>query len=302
VVLKGEAKLDLLYRSQDDRLCSAVFQLPFSQIMECNDAGEETTPELRIIYTDISCKPNDGEGRNLSVELELLAQGILRKTENSPILTDLYSTGYDVMPVQTQYPVCHLMDQGIAPESVRELIETGIPVEEILDVQVRPIELTTNKQGSELAMNAEVEVFILFSTEQGGVSSLHRRFVIPHHIPISDMWEYNNEFWISREGTASAVSGGIEVSFTIEFAWSAMEMGAMQGIERVQLEEKKPIEKESPSVIIRSVKAGESLWDIAKAYGTTESEIAEANSLDTMELYPGQMLIIPRIQESVLMQ
>ncbi|MDF3003249.1 MAG: peptidoglycan-binding protein LysM [Bacillota bacterium] len=300
VVLKGEAKLDLLYRSLDDRLCSALFQLPFSQIIECNDPGEETVPEIRIIYTDLSCKPNDEGGRNLSVELELLAQGFLRKIESSSILTDLYSTGYEVTPIQTEYPVCLKMDQGVAPESVREVLETGVSVEDILDIQVRPASLATSKQGNELAMNAEVEVFVLFMTEQGSISSVHRRFIVAHHIPISDLWQYSSDFWISREGSASPVSGGIEVSFTLEFGWNAMETGAIQGIERVRLEENKANAKECPSVIIRSVRARESLWDIAKAYVTTEEEIAEANSLSTMELYPGQMLIIPRLKEKIL--
>jgi LysM repeat protein len=300
VVFKGEAKLDLLYRSPDHKLCTANFQLPFSQIMENSELSEEATPELRIIFTDVSCKPADGEGRNVAVELELLAQCVLRKQENSPVLTDLYSTKYDAVPVFKPLPISRLMDQGVAPETVREVLESGMPVENIMDVQIRPMQMNTVKQGNEMAMNAEVEAYVLYKNDQGGMGSLHRRMIIIHQIPIANHWNYQCEFWISRGGTATPVSGGVEVAFTIEYSWNAMENGAVEVVERASLEDKKPTTKESPSVIIRSVRSGESLWEIAKAYGTTVAEIVEANSLPTTEIYPGQMLMIPRVKERMM--
>ena len=53
-------------------------------------------------------------------------------------------------------------------------------------------------------------------------------------------------------------------------------------------------EEERPSVILRAVRAGETLWDVAKACLSTDSEIMEASGLTSEELYPGQMLLIPR--------
>ncbi len=300
LVFKGEALLDILYRSRDEELHTAAFHLPFSQIMECSDAGEESVPQVEVIYTDLSCKPMEDDGRNLSVELELLAQGVLSRTESSPILTDLYSTGYEVSPLAKEYPTCRKMDQGAAPESVREVLETGMPVKNVLDVQVRPIQLTTETQNGNLTQNAEVEVFVLYASEEGGIGSLHRRFIVVHQIPVSDKWEYQCGFTISRPGMATPAGAGLEVAFTVEFTWVAMELGSVRGIEGAGLEEKPKGENQlAPSVIIRSVRPGEGLWEIAKAYGTTKAEIAEANALPTTELYPGQMLIIPKVQDCV---
>ena len=38
---------------------------------------------------------------------------------------------------------------------------------------------------------------------------------------------------------------------------------------------------------------GESLWDIAKAYATTISEIRQANGMEEESAEPGQLLLIP---------
>lgn len=300
LVFKGEARLEIMYSGQDDELYHANFTLPFSQIIECSDAGEEAAPEIQIIFTDLSCKLADEEGRSLAVELELLAQALLRKNERRELLTDLYSTSHAATPNHKQYPVRRVMDQGVAPESVREVLETGIPATNVLDVHIRPCHLAKTKQDNSLELGAEVEVFVLYTNEQGNIDSLHRKFIVPHQIPISDNWDYQCQFWISREGLASPVSSGIEVSFTIDFSWTATAKGELSGIDAVTLEERvKDAEKPRPSVILKTVRPGESLWEIAKAFCTTESEISEANALQSTELYPGQMLLLPKMQDRV---
>ncbi len=49
-----------------------------------------------------------------------------------------------------------------------------------------------------------------------------------------------------------------------------------------------------PSVILRQVGAGETLWDIAKAHLTTMEEIRQANAMDTERTEEGQLLLIPK--------
>ncbi len=294
LLFKGEAKVEVLYRATDDSLCTVVFPLPFSQMMEIGDAGEESVPELQIIYTDLSCKRTDEEGRTLSVELELLAQCVLSRTEQLTLLTDLYSTRYDTQATRKPYTCGRMMDQGVAPENVRDMLESTTPIENILDVQIRPVSLQTRVEEESLFMEAEVDVFVLFQAEQEEIGSLHRRLSVPHSIPTAHNWEYQCDFAVSRDGLATPTSGGVEVNFALDFRWMAMQQDSVEGIEFASAEERSASDEEMPSVIIRSVRGGESLWDIAKAYSSTETDIAEANALPTNELYIGQMLLIPR--------
>lgn len=185
------------------------------------------------------------------------------------------------------------MDHGTAPESVREFIETGVGSDRIADVKIRPVQLNSHREGRSLSMDAEVEVFVLFGIKQGGMSSLHHKMTVSHVIPVSDHWEYECDVWVSRPRTAVAVDGGLEISFTMEFSWAALEEGMMEGIERVMVEEVKE-EKRAPSVIVRAVQEGECIWDIAKAYRTVTADIIRANALSSDEVYSGQMLMIPK--------
>ncbi len=49
----------------------------------------------------------------------------------------------------------------------------------------------------------------------------------------------------------------------------------------------------NPDTINYVVKAGDNLWNIAKAYKTTTNELMKYNNLNSTLLYPGQVLLIP---------
>ena len=86
----------------------------------------------------------------------------------------------------------------------------------------------------------------------------------------------------------------MEVSFPLAFHWMALEHQEVPVIGRVMLGEKREETERLPSVTLRAVRPGEDLWSVAKAYLTTDQEILDASGLTTEEIFPGQMLLIPR--------
>lgn len=86
----------------------------------------------------------------------------------------------------------------------------------------------------------------------------------------------------------------MEVSCPVAFRWMTVTQEETTVISRVTVGEKRAETTQTPSVTVRAVRPGEDLWAVAKAYFTTDSEIMEASGLTSEELYPGQMLLIPR--------
>ncbi len=62
-----------------------------------------------------------------------------------------------------------------------------------------------------------------------------------------------------------------------------------------QLEARKrtQVAQAPPSVVRYRVRNGDSLWEIARAYGTTVARLREANKLRDSRIYPGQRLQVP---------
>ena len=63
------------------------------------------------------------------------------------------------------------------------------------------------------------------------------------------------------------------------------------------IEESGEREEQDYSIIIYIVKKGDSLWNIAKEFGSTVDSIARVNGIEDRNLiYPGQKLYIPKFE------
>ena len=101
------------------------------------------------------------------MELAVQAQAVLRREVTVPILTDLYSTAYEVQPEEVTCPVLHLLGQGEEQESVREVVGTqGLPGN-LLDVQARLGRTGQSQEGEDQMLTQEVELVVLYDTEEG---------------------------------------------------------------------------------------------------------------------------------------
>ena len=98
LVFKGEAMLQLLCRGEDGALFTGEFHLPYSQIMDAGEDSEEGMCSMDLLFTDVKCTPVEEDRRSFQVELAVQAQAVLRREVTVPILTDLYSTAYEVQP------------------------------------------------------------------------------------------------------------------------------------------------------------------------------------------------------------
>ena len=90
--------LQLLCRGEDGALFTGEFHLPYSQIMDAGEDSEEGMCSMDLLFTDVKCTPVEEDRRSFQVELAVQAQAVLRREVTVPILTDLYSTAYEVQP------------------------------------------------------------------------------------------------------------------------------------------------------------------------------------------------------------
>lgn len=295
LVMKGEVELELLCQGTDSDIRKEHFQIPFSQIMDANDAGEEAISRVSCLITELQVRPEDSaDGQMISVELELLVQAIMSRNATCPMLQDIYSTEYGMQAEQQVYSAASLRDMDSAVENVREVLETGIRPDSILDVLVRPGKLITGRDGGEISLSVDADVCILVMAEDGCVHAVRRKIAVSHRMTGSELYEYRFDSSVGKK-SAVITGAGIEISFSMEFQWTVLERRSVTGIVRATLDEtKKRDSSDLPHLVVRPVREGESLWEIAKAYCASGQAILNANQLQSEELFPGQMLLIPR--------
>ena len=86
----------------------------------------------------------------------------------------------------------------------------------------------------------------------------------------------------------------MELRFTAVFNLCSIETATCGCLVSLSAEPTEP-DADAPSLILRALREGETLWDVAKQYRTTAEAILSANELtDGVLPEAGRMLLIPR--------
>ena len=295
LIFKGETQLQLLCRAGDGTLFTSEFELPFSQIMEVSGAGEEAGCDVRVVLTDLDCSMDGGDGRTFSVAMGLLAQAAVREERTLQMLTDAYSTLYPLTAESRTYSLHQLADQGEKEITVRELLETGTMLREISDAYACVGPLTQSREGERTVLTAQVSVTALYRTEEGDFGSVTRPVQVSCTLELPEQTLCQCRCFCTAPVFAAAAAGGLEVRFPVSFRYTALSPRTVAGISAITMDETAPLDHANrPSIVLRMVGEGERLWDIAKCYGTTASDIVQANDLEEDMPAGGRLLLIPR--------
>lgn len=295
LIFKGEAGLRLVYREPGGGLCSADFTLPFSQIMEVSGVGEEADCALSVVLTGIDCTLDGDEGRMMSVALGMLAQAVVREERQVTLLSDIYSTSYDLTVQRRNYTLDRLLEHGERRITTRELLETTSPVREVCDVHIHVGLVEAERDGDQGRLKAELSATVVYLSEEGILESITRTIsaMCPVEFPAGATCSCHCA--CSGEGAAAPAGGGVELRCPLEFRYLFLLPRQTAGVSQVRLEEDAPRDLAArPSIVLRAVEEGERLWDIAKAYGTTMEDIVQANSLGEEAPVAGRVLLIPK--------
>ncbi len=294
LIFKGEAVLQLLYRSTEGQVCSCDFSLPFSQIMEVSGAEEESDCAVEVQLTGLSCALAPGDGRTISVSLELLAQAVVRQPRTVELLADLYSIRHPISVQFASYSLHQLVEQGTRRQSVREIVEVPVLAKNVLDAYVSLGAVTQSREGERLTLSAAAAVSVLCETEDGAVTAVSHTFSVPCPLELPEGCACSCRCRCPGAVYATPTTGGLEIRLDLDFWYLALTPKRVAGVSNAQIEEGETQEgAEQPSIVLRMV-GEERLWDIAKAYCTTTDDILRANELGEGESPAGRLLLIPR--------
>ena len=295
LIFKGNAKVQALYLGVDGGLHTGEFELPISQLMEVGGAGEEAACQVDLILTDLDCTLDRGDGRTLSLTMGLLAQAVVREQRTLTLLSDVYSTAYDLEVSASSLAVTRLTDRGEREVAVRELLETGTLPQETMDAYLTLGEVAQSREGEKLTLTVQANVHVLCRGEDGQLLTVDRAIPVTCPLDLPQGCRCACRCASTAPVFASPTAGGVEVRFPVSFSWLALTGSKAAAVSGISFDENTPRDHTGqPSIVLRMVGKGERLWDIAKSYGTTGRDVMQANALEEEELPEGQLLLIPR--------
>lgn len=292
LVVKGEAALSALYRGQDQQLHTYDTELPLSQILDGGGLPEDGEYAVRLCLTGGEARvlrSDNGGGLSVTVELRLLLCAY--RTERCTCVEDLYSIRQPVRLEQETVTLLAAHPDRILREETVEHLDFGgnKPFFFITDTDCANAAVTTEAGQTALRTTVRTRLLYLDENDSPAVTERTSEVVLPVKETVRGLC-----CGLSGGPGVQLGAGGCDVRQVVEFLAEDVQQEPLVtvcGGELLEPEE----QGQTPSLVLRRLLPGETLWDAAKQYRTDEALLRAVNRLEVEEL-PDKMLLIPRVR------
>lgn len=297
VLAKSEVEIKMAYLTEDGRICRIQSRLPLVGFIDMPNIKEENICETSYMIKNIIIKPNSIEEHSIYIEMEVEISCMTYEEKEIRTIQDMYCPGqkmeFNRVMVNTitdkQYKknICNIREKINVPE-----IQNGA----IVDVGINPIINKENKLNGKISFEGEMELNFIF-TDNSAVGINTKKITVPfeqtvegienaENCKIDTIIEVNSQEFSNQAGV---VESNIDLNFETD-AYRTTAIPVINNITSTPQEE-----LEDYSVIIYVVKPGDTLWKIAKRFGSTVDDIVRVNGIERPDrLNVGEKIYIPR--------
>ena len=296
VLAKAEAEVKILCLTEDNRINKAVCKIPLIGFIDIQNINESNTCDINYEIRNIILKPNSVEEHSVYIEIEVAVNVIVYEEKRINLIQDLYSP-YEMLefnkkPVRTMIGKTEMKER----KEVREKINIEeLDNREIIDVDVVPIISKKNINDNKIIYDGELELrFILGNDSQVQT----KKAMVPFEHVIENVGDNNNlnintEIEIANQDFVVQENGDINTNIEMLIDTNMYRSVNLNTIDEIDINGER--EEQDYSLIIYIVKKGDTLWDIAKRFGSTIDDIVRTNGIENADIiYPNQKLFIPR--------
>ena len=296
VLAKADLNVKILYLTEDNRINSVQSTIPVMSFIDIENVTEEDSYNTEYEIKNLVIKPNNVDEHSIYVEVELEVTCEVYKNQEINLIQDMYSPKTSISFTQKQINVMEKRENTKATCSIREKqILPEIGANKIYDVETMVNITKQTLLNDRILYEGEVSLNYIFNEEQGiGTKkttipfnhSIEFKGVNPNSNIITNMDIVTQDFVVTTDGE-------VEVKLDLEFNVTLIDTVEINIIDDINEEENRG--NNNCSLVIYYAKAGDTIWKIAKKFGSTTDEIIRVNGIENEnKLNIGQQLFIPR--------
>ena len=284
LVLRGLARLEMLYMGTDSRLHNWGMELPFSQYTQL-DEQYDSGGEVKICFGVTALEMEPGENGEMTLKAGITAQYTLYDPRQIAVVEDMYSPNREIKLTVDQLHLPSVLDvqsHTIRAEATPENMPARIADALFLADSPR---LQVEDDWVQAALSGTFQ--LLGTDDEGNLRSENSRWEDSWSIPASP--DADVRVNVNSVAPPQAAGSGVRTELQL-CAMTAMQqpIRVVTGAELGEMTEPDP---NRPSLILRRI-GEESLWELAKRTGSTVEAIQKLNGLQ-QEPTADQMLLIP---------
>lgn len=297
ILAKAEIEIKMAYLTEEGRICTSRSRVPLVGFIDMPNIKEENICETNYTIKNIVIKPNSVEEHSVYIEIEVEISCSAYEEKELRIIQDMYCPGErmqfeknminTVTNKQNKKNACNIREKVNIPE-----LESG----NIIDAEITPIINKETKLSGKILFEGELEVNLIF-TDNSPVGISTKKINIPFEQTIEGMENLENaktDMVMEVSSQEFTNQGGIvNANVDLNMGIDTYRNSAIPVINDITIEEEENLE--DYSVVIYVVKSGDTLWKIAKRFGSTVDDITRVNGMERPDkLNVGEKIYIPR--------
>lgn len=297
VLIKADLQVKLIYLTEDNRINMKESTIPIVGFIDLPNISEEHNCDVKYEINNLIVKPNNVEEHSIYVEAEIEVRCEAYENRELQMIQDLYSPTMDLHFTKRKVKVmqkkeirqqtCNIREQQVIPE---------IGSRKIYDVEVMPTIQEQTILKDRIIYNGKINLNFIYASNNGIDT---KEIYVPFNFSMDfeGIQSDNNVdtvIEITMQNFVVMPDESIEIKIDLNFTAISGEDSNISIIDEVD----KNAENRNLSIYsmtIYFVKPGDTLWNIAKKFGSTVEDIARVNGIENVDiLQVGRQLFIPR--------
>lgn len=306
VLAKAEAKVKIVYVADNERQNVETFEtlIPVMGFVDVDGVNENSVVSIDYDVNNYCIRPTyqDMQSNAISVEADIEITVFSFDKEEIELITDFYMPS-SIINIESQKNsvVKDFIDIDENIEISQTLVVPELDNTTILGIDGICNINERNVLNGKLAITGNIDINVLYAKNDSRMIE-NKKLELPIQQVIkienltNDMEPLIN---VNIENVEYMQNGEnqIQVKFKLTVTVVGDREDDINSVTNLEISNEDV--PQMPSMVVYFVKTGDTLWNIAKSFRSTVDYIKEINELKDDNIYPGQRLIIPRLQMNV---
>lgn len=297
ILTKAEASIKIMYLTEDDRVNCITAKIPVVGFIDIPNVTEENTSDVDYEIRNLIIKLNPAEEHSIYIEIEVGVKAFVYEEKQINLIQDLYSPcenlEFDRKKIVTMTNKRNRKEMKQIREKV--IIEQA-ENERILDVDAIPIIEKENRLNNRIIYEGNIELNFVMENSNSQMSTRVAKIPFEHIVEDVENSENTNsemDIEVANQDFIIQDGGAVTSSIDLMMNQNSYQNTNLNLMNEIQANGER--EEQDYSIIMYIVKKGDTLWKIAKQFGSTIDDIVRVNGIeDANKILVGQKIFIPR--------
>lgn len=297
ILVKSEMYIKIVYLTEDSRINTKNTKIPIVGFIDIENVVDENICDISYEVKNFMIKPNQMQENSVHVEAEIDVLANVYEEKQINLIQDIYSTSQGIKCNDKNISTMKNKRKINQLKQIRESLSIEeLGNKEIIDVEVSTNILNENQGTNYMIYECQMNFKFILLDEKMQIEIKEINIDFEHRI--DNIENTNVELKIEVENKDFIIQDGNLVNANVDLMMKTNEYGIanINIIDELELINQEV--EEDYNVVIYSAKKEDTLWSIAKQFGSTIESIQKYNSIDEkVKIKQGDKMFIPKYIE-----